>query len=350
MTRGIASICITALFLVVMTAGYVQAADTYSYTFATNCPEKTMRGVAEKQFLEEIEKLSNGRIKIMPYWAQSLVKGKEILKSVQDGVVDLGFININYYPKRLLLNGASGLMEEGPTKYENMIGVYQDIYKTIPALTEEFKKYNQRPVYIYSALPYSFCTKEPLTSFDGLKGLKARSSSRWKLADLAELGAIPTSVAFSECYMALQTGTIDTVLTNVDAQSRANLYEVAPNIMVVREMWLALPFMITMNEEKYQALPDDLKKVIAQASENAVKRFTAYYPQTLQDEIDKMTAKGAHFTYASKEDMAKWNALPTNKTNQETWIKEVTEMGAKDPQKILDAIFKIDAEYLAKEQ
>ena len=343
-------LCCLAVFLMIAGAASLANAKSYTFTFATNCPENTMRGVAEKQFIEELEKLSNGQIKIMPYWAQSLVKGKEILKSVQDGVVDLGFVNINYYPKRLLLNGATGLLEQGPTSYENMVGVYHDIYKKNPELTAEFMKYNQRPVYIYSALPYSFCTKEPLTSFDGLKGMKARSSSRWKLADLGAIGAVPTSVAFSECYMALQTGTIDTVLTNLDAQSRAKLYEVAPNIMLVKEMWVAMPFMITMNEKKYQALPDDLKAVVAQARENAVKRFTEYYPQTMEDEIKKMEAKGVKFTYASKADVKKWVSLPTNKGNQETWVKEVTEMGAESAEKILKSVFEINAEYLAKEQ
>ena len=275
MKRLIASL--VAFFMILGLSGAAMA-KKYQFTFATNCPENTMRGVAEKQFLEELEKLSNGQIKIMPYWAQSLVKGKEILKSVQDGVVDLGFINVNYYPKRLLLNGATGLMEQGPTKYENMIGVYNTIYETVPELTQEFLKYKQRPVYIYSALPYSFSTKKPLTDFDGLKGMKARSSSRWKLADLGALGAVPTSVAFSECYMALQTGTIDTVLTNVDAQSRAKLYEVAPNIMVAEEMWLAIPFMITMNEKKFQALPDELKTVFEKARANAEKTVYRVLP------------------------------------------------------------------------
>ena len=340
-------IALISFSLIFCLAGMAQA-KTYQFTFATNCPENTMRGVAEKQFLDELEKLSNGRIKIMSYWAQSLVKGKEILKSVKDGVVDLGFINVNYYPKRLLLNGATGLLEQGPTKYENMIGVYSAIYDTIPELTQEFLKYNQRPVYIYSALPYSFCTKEPLTSLDGLKGMKARSSSRWKLADLGAIGAVPTSVAFSECYMALQTGTIDTVMTNVDAQSRAKLYEVAPNIMVARELWLALPFMITMNEKKYQSLPDDLKDIVRQARENAIKRFTEYYPKTLEGEIEGMEAKGVKFTYASADDIARWVSLPTNKTNQETWVREVTEMGAGNAQEILDKVIAINETYLAK--
>ncbi len=337
-----------SVVLILGIAGLSQA-KTYQFTFATNAPENTMRGVAEKQFIEEVEKLSNGSIKITSYWAETLVTGKEILKSVQDGVVDLGFVNVNYFPKRLLLNGATGLLEQGPTKYENMIGVYNTIYETIPELTKEFKKYDQRPVYIYTALPYSFSAKKPLASIDDLKGMKARSSSRWKLADLAALGAVPTSVAFSETYMALQTGTIDTVLTNVDAQSRAKLYEVAPYIMVTKELWLAIPFMITMNEKKYQSLPDNLKAVIQQANENAVARFSEYYPQSLDNEIKGMEAKGVKFTYASKEDIKKWVELPTNETNRQVWIKEVTEMGAANAKEILKKVIEINDTYLAKE-
>lgn len=335
--------------LMVLGVATVSQAKTYQFTFATNCPENTMRGVAEKQFIEEIEKLSNGRIKINAYWAQSLVKGKEILKSVQDGVVDFGFVNVNYYPKRLLLNGATGLLEQGPTEYSNMIGVYNDIYQNVPALTEEFQKYKQRPVYIYSALPYSFSTKEPLHSLKELAGMKARSSSRWKMADLDALGAVPTSVAFSECYMALQTGTIDTVMTNVDAQSRAKLYEVAPNIMVTKELWLSLPFMITMNEKKYQRLPDDLKEVIAQARINATESFTEYYPTTMANEIAKMEGKGAKFTYASKQDVQDWVNLPSNKKNRDTWVAEVTDLGAADASAILEQVEAINATYIAKE-
>ena len=239
--------------------------------------------------------------------------------------------------------------EQGPTKYENMIGVYKTIYENIPELTKEFMKYNQRPEDIYTALPYSFSAKKPLTSIDDLKGMKARSSSRWKLADLAALGAVPTSVAFSETYMALQTGTIDTVLTNVDAQSRAKLYEVAPYIMVTKELWLAIPFMITMNEKKYQSLPDNLKAVIQQANENAVARFSEYYPQSLDNEIKGMEAKGVKFTYASKEDIKKWVDLPTNETNRQVWIKEVTEMGAANAKEILKKVIEINDTYLAKE-
>ena len=98
-----------SVVLILGIAGLSQA-KTYQFTFATNAPENTLRGVAEKQFIEEVEKLSNGSIKITSYWAETLVTGKEILKSVQDGVVDFGFVNVNYFPKRLLLNGATGLL------------------------------------------------------------------------------------------------------------------------------------------------------------------------------------------------------------------------------------------------
>ena len=77
-------------------------------TYATNTAPTGLRGVAEKMFVDEIEKQTNGEVKVRAFWGESLLKGKEILKGVQDGVADMGHVNINYYPKRLLLN--SGIM------------------------------------------------------------------------------------------------------------------------------------------------------------------------------------------------------------------------------------------------
>ena len=57
-------------------------------TYASNGPEKSVRGYAEKLFLDEIEAQSKGQIKINAFWSDTLVTGPEILKAVSDGVAD----------------------------------------------------------------------------------------------------------------------------------------------------------------------------------------------------------------------------------------------------------------------
>lgn len=95
-------------------------AQEVSLSFATDTPPNNMRGDAEQIFLEELTKASDGEITVVPYWGSSLMEGAEILGGVRDGVADMGFININYYPNQLLLKSAFNLFPKGPSEYEDI--------------------------------------------------------------------------------------------------------------------------------------------------------------------------------------------------------------------------------------
>lgn len=319
------------------------------YRFASNAPENTMRGHIEDLYLSEVERLSGGEIKIQRFWAQSLVKGKEILKSVQDGVADFGFINPAYYPKRLLLLNGTMLVDQGPSSSENMIAAYKDIYDQVPGIKDELSKYKQHMVFMYTGTPYSFISRTPLKSTDDLKGKKARSSSRWKMADFQALGATPVSVAFPECYMALQTGTIDTVLTNVDAQDRGKLYEVAPNLWVWDHMWLAMPFLVSINDKSYQKLSPKGKAAVDGAMQSIIAKVHDLYREELKKSLDVMKQSGVTITHASKADYDVWFKLPSHEKNKATWIREAGAAGVKDAPGAYQKIVEIVAAYVARE-
>ena len=51
----------------ILCPAWAQAAVTLTY--ASNGPEQSVRGYAEKLFLDEIEKQSNGQIKVTPFWS-----------------------------------------------------------------------------------------------------------------------------------------------------------------------------------------------------------------------------------------------------------------------------------------
>jgi len=331
-----------------MTMG-VSMAEAKTYRFASNAPQNSMRGQIEDMYLSEVERMSGGEIKIQRFWNQTLVKGKEILKSVQDGVADFGFINPAYYPKRLKLWNGIMLAEQGPTSSENMMSAYMDIYNQAPGIKDELAKYKQRMVFMYTGTPYSYISKEPFKSTADLKGKKARSSSRWKMAGFEAIGATPVSVSWSECYMALQTGTIDTVLTNVDAQDRGKLYEVAKNLWVWDNMWLALPFVVTMNEKSYQKLSPKGKAAVDGALKSALAKTHPIYRAELQKSLDVMKKAGVNITHAQKADYDVWFNLPSKEANKKAWIKEATDAGVKDAGAAYTKILDIVHGYVEKE-
>lgn len=102
------------------------AAETLTY--ATNTAPNGLRGTAEKGFLDALSEVSGGEIEVVPYWGASVMQGDEILGGVSNGVTDMGYININYYPNRLLLNGAFQLFPEGPENYADIMSVYHAVY------------------------------------------------------------------------------------------------------------------------------------------------------------------------------------------------------------------------------
>ena len=330
----------------ILCPAWAQAAVTLTY--ASNGPEQSVRGYAEKLFLDEIEKQSNGQIKVTPFWSNTLVSGPETLKGIADGVVDMGFINANFYPKALPYGNAIALNVFGPTTGADTVGLYQELYREIPALMQEFKRHKQIPVYFFATDCNSFTSPKPLSDISQLKGMKARASSRWKLADFKAMGATPVSVAWSECYMALQTGTVETILTSVESQYRGKLYEVGPYLWVWDKMWLATPYIITISEKKFNKLSKEQQEAVLRAGEIASEKFAKKYDTDMQEEIAAMQKAGTTVTYATEKDYAAWLALPSYEDNIRVWLEEAKKANMPDAEATFGRIRAIVEKYTAK--
>ncbi|WP_446424600.1 TRAP transporter substrate-binding protein DctP [Mailhella sp.] len=315
-------------------------------TYASNGPEQSVRGYAEKLFLDEIEIQTKGKIKVTAFWSNTLVSGNEILKAITDGVVDMGFINSNFYPKAMPFSNAITLNEFGPTTGANLVGVFQELYEKIPALREEYTRHKQIPVYFFATDCNAFASNRKLDDLSQLKGMKARASSRWKLADFKAMGATPVSVAWSECYMALQSGTVETILTSVESHHRGKLYEVAPYLWVWEKMWLGTPYVISMNEKKFKKLDKDLQEAIIRAGKIASEKFAKKFDADVKKEIADMEKAGTKVNYATDKDYDAWKNLPSIQGNAQTWLDEAKAAKLKDPEKVFGEIRAIVEKYL----
>jgi len=322
--------------------------EAVQLTYASNGPENTIRGVAEKIFLDELVIQSKGKIKVTPFWSSTLLSASESLKGVQDGVVDMAFMNPDFFPKALPFWCALALPVYGPTKGAELNALYAELYEKIPAFKQEFTKFKQFPVYFFWSDSTSFTSRKPLNSVEQLKGVKARSASRWMLEHLNALGATPVSVSWGDCYMALQTGTIETVVTSVESQHRGKLYEVGPYLWVWEKMWMGTPLLITMNEKKFKKLDKELQDAIIRAGKVASEKFAQKFDNDMKDEIEAMAKAGAKVTYADDTAYAAWQSLPTCEGNIQTWLKEAKEDGVTDADKIFAEIRSIVEKYVKK--
>jgi len=340
----------TALFLFSLISISAATAEAVTLTFASNSPPSGLKGDAEKIFIEELEKAGKGKITVKPFWAESLLKGKEILKGIENGIVDMGQVNIAFAWKRLMRNSSLLLIADGPVQYRNKMKTFNRIYDEIPELKNEFKKYKQHTVYMYTLTNISAALTKPATSVEGFKNLKIRTSSPFAMQVLKDLGATPVSLPWGDLYISLQTNAIQGTITNTDSIHRAKLYEVAPHILVMDRFWMPLPYQININERKWKKLSPEIKEAFAVAAINAHERFTDVYAQWWDRIIGDMKKSGATVTFAKTADYELWNNAPANKRNEAYWVKAVTKGGVKDARGLLDHIKTIVAEEIKKEK
>ncbi|WP_337998115.1 TRAP transporter substrate-binding protein DctP [Oleispirillum naphthae] len=325
-------------------------AEALTLTYATNTAPTGLRGIAEKMFLDEISTQSGGAIKVRAYWGESLLKGKEILKGVSDGVVDMGHVNTAYYPKRLLLNSGLMMFPQGPTEYAGMMKLYDRLFQEIPELSKEIAGFKQHIAYFYAVNPYGVAFTRPVTGLAGMKGLRVRVSSRWYLSVLEAMGATPVSVPWGDCYMSLQTKAIDGVMTNYDSIHRVKLDEVAPHLLVMKELWLPTPYLLTIGDKAWNRLSAEQKATIGKAAAVSRRKFTKLYGEMFDEVIATQKKAGYTVTFASKKDIATWVASPQNEANKKQWIVEAKELGAADAEAILGKMGKIVADAVAAEK
>jgi len=309
-----------------------------------------LRGNGTLFFIEEIEKHTSGKVKIEPYWGSSLLKGKEILKGIQDRVVDMGFVLPEYYSKEMPIHSIFNLFPQGPIDFNIAYELYFKLFEEVPEFTAELESFNQKLVYLNMQLPMAVICTKPFTSFEDFKGKKIRASSRWVLGMLKGTGAVPVSVPWGDLYMALSTGSIDGVATNLDGEHRTKLDEPAPNVFTMREVWMATPLMYTINLDVWNSLSKDIQDGLMAAGKAASKRFAELYTNEFERVTSEQKEQGCIVTPASKEDIEKWVNMNIIAEQQEQWVKEAEEIGIKDAAQIMERAKELIDEAIEKEK
>lgn len=317
--------------------------------YADHDPDAGPRGESLKIWFQEIEKESEGRIKIEAYFGGVLGRAPEALKLVMDGAVDIAMILPDYFPKQFIANNIYKTFPQGPKKWENISWVYSEIFK-LPYFKEEFDRLGVKVLWAGAALPIALTSTYPVDSIDDLKGKKWRAASRWHLAYLENMGALPVSVPWADCYMALQTGTIDGLLADIDGIHMTKLDEAGPNIFTSPSIWYGSPFMHVINSKVWDSLSKEDQDAINRASETIKsKHFGKLFAAEFNKINEAQKKMGVKVNFWSETDVAKWSDPAFQTKLRGKWIKEAEGTGLVNAADIAKKVGKIIQEGIAKD-
>jgi TRAP-type C4-dicarboxylate transport system substrate-binding protein len=300
MKKCFEAVCFTLLVvLLCMTAVSVPAqSQEIKLRYANFMPPVHKMAIMSEQWCKEIEKRTNGKVKIAHLAGGTLVPAIQAYEGAVKGITDISMMTQQYNTGRFPLTEGLYL----PLGIKN---AYQ-ASKMIQAWYSKFKpkEYDDTKVlYLYCSGPGQFATKDPIKSITELKGLKVRAAGD-SAKIVSAMGAVPVSVPLADSYDGFQRGVISGSVLPVESLKGWKFGDLLKGVLINNAIGYPSALGVVMNKEKWNALPPDIQKIFEQVSKEWAEKTGIAWDAMDKEGIDYAVSKGAKVFYTSKAEEA----------------------------------------------
>lgn len=250
--KSIAIIVIVA-FLLGLSFLSTPAQAQIKLTYANSAPSGTFPSVQMERWAKEVEKRTNGKVKVQTFQGGTLLAAKLLYDGVISGQADISNPVMSYQPGRFPVSEAIDLPLGFTSAKAASHTVYDFIEKYKPKEFEQVKVLS-----LFTCPPANLMTSKPVKSLKDLSGMELRVAGT--SADIVKrLGGIPIAMPMPDTPEALQKGVVKGIVSSLDVLKDFNFASYCPyttetNLFVVS-------FAVVMNKEKWNSLPAEVKKV-----------------------------------------------------------------------------------------
>jgi tripartite ATP-independent transporter DctP family solute receptor len=275
---------------------------------------------------EELERRSNGRIRVMFYPSGVLGNELQLLETCYLGIIemvqvtssvvttldptfdtfDMPFLFLNEDHHQKVLNGEIGT-----------------------ELLDGLNKNKLQGLAFYSCGFRSIYANKPVTSPEDLSGMKIRvMESPVMIESLIKMGASATPLSASEVFTALKTGVVD------GAENNPNVFVAAAHIEAVKYYSLTRHFanqhVLVANKkwlETVKANHPDLYELLITVPREIIHEYNNRWNKAIDIAFRDMTEQGGTIVELEKENILRFveNVQPVYEMNKETVPPELVE-------------------------
>lgn len=297
----------------------VPAKDSIHIRFSTWHPpaSREVKNVWEPM-LAELKKRSNGRITYTLFTGGALGKGPEHFDIVKNGLSDMGYFTATWTPGRFPLSDVLSLavaVEGKDVGADIGNAMYQRILK------DEFQ--GVKVIELNGCISAYLWTTRPVRTLEDCKGLRIRSPGGHQTHYIESLGAEPIFMPLGDVYMAMETGTIDGLVTCPPLVLAFKLYEVAKHGALAT--FGCVTEGVIMNQKSWDRTPDDLKTIIMEVAGNPFATTGGLNTEAYKTMMEDLKKHGVDLYRLPTEEARRWYAGFKNKT--EKWIQSLEEKG-----------------------
>jgi TRAP-type transport system periplasmic protein len=316
-----AAAALFALLLFWFGTGVATAAEWNFYMHQSAPNFATSRGA--KLFTEEIEKATNGELKVRLHLAGTLqINASNITQAVGENIVQIGDDLFN----------SGNIPVAGIPRLPMLIQSYEDFAKADAVLKPYLEKaFGQKGSMLLASYTYPMqfpWGRKKLASLDDIKGMKLRVAQPEQGEFVRRFGGTSITMSAPEVPSALDRGVVDGIFTaGVGAVLWKDLlkYGYVLIINVNNSYFIA-------NSEAYNKLSPDLQAKLRKVAEEAARWDQDTMKKEEADSVQTLGAMGYAFTKAKPEEIAR--AVEAMKPYWDEWAK------SRDPE-VVEALAKV---------
>ena len=302
------------------------SAHAKNYRFATNVSDDSTAGLLIGEFADAVAERTEGRVTFKLFNNSVLGDQPQYLQQIQNNVIDAGLVNSGTLENVVPTVGVMNLPYIFRTSEE--YGKVMTAPEVNDILANAYAEKGIAPLGFISSGFRSIYTREPISGFDDLKGLKLRSIASPTYTEMLTLfGAVPTPLPFGDLYAGLQQDVVDGAEGGLAGLYSAKFGEVAKYAVVTNQTRLT-DFIVTSSRFREGLSPEDLAIV--------------------DEEFEKVSLKSIEFAdMKEEEDLAKAvdemdvEVIEVDTTPFMEAVEPMYEQAREDDEKkpLIDAIF-----------
>ncbi|MDZ7697654.1 MAG: TRAP transporter substrate-binding protein [Deltaproteobacteria bacterium] len=295
-------------------------AEPIKLTYSNFFPPTHIQSKLAEAWCQEVEKRTNGKVKVEYYPGGTLTKAAQCYDGVVQGLSDIGFSVLAYTRGRFPVMSAVDL-PLGYTSGKVATQVINEVYEKFDP--KELK--DTEVMYLHAHGPGLIHTKgKAVRKLEDMKGLKLRGHGT-SAKVVSALGGTPVPKPMPETYQMLQKGVVEGGVFPFEADKGWKLGEVTDYITADFSAAYTTSFFVVMNKDKWNALPPDVQKTIKEINKEWIKKHGQAWDTSDMEGIYFFLNQGGQIIGLDDEESLRWKKAVA--PIAEDYIKTLNEKG-----------------------
>ena len=305
----------------VSTPAITQTQKTFALKFASWVPQHDTMNSAPNLWMKAVEERTGGRVKVTPYYGETLGKVANSLDMLKTGICDLALMPTGVLSKFFRVQDVLALPGLVSNRAVGTELLYTLLHRGL--LEKEFAGY--RPIVLQAHDPfYLNFTKKKVTTLEELKGVKIRFASITMKSVLEAWGATPVSIPPPELFSAVNTGVLDGTSTSPGYLVTSKLCEI-----MKYSLWgnpiASGANIVLMSQKTWDSLPKDIQLIMEELNTKARYQYLDAGQRQDIDSGRQIRAAGMEVYSLSPDELKRWQKLTQPVIDQ--WVSDLQAAG-----------------------